>query len=135
MSNHAINIATNGLIETSGTSISTFGYILEEYWKEAAPVIEEIIGSGGIEGVAPEWEKLDKKKKKKIIKLIIWYKTKKYEERKEVKNNINVIANNIDLMAENYKVTIDEVKSIVKEYQRKKEAGEIKIKVDNIKIK
>ena len=86
-------------------------------WNDCVLIIEEISGGGRKppEEIYETYQKLDIKKKKKLIKVIIWLKGERYEEEKTV---------------EDYKVTVDDIKLLMEEYNKQK--TEIKIEVSNI---
>ena len=131
MPNYALNILTKGFLESSGTSISTNGFILEDLWKDVEPIIPVIINGGG--GVTA-YEKLSDKDKNKIIKLVLFYKNKRYEEKHEYKyDKIKVDINSTDVVTPTYEVTHSDIKTIIKEYNKRK--GKYKITVDDVKIK
>ncbi len=71
-------------------------------WNLVVEILDEIKG-GGISS-KPKWEKdKDKKKRKQVIKLVMWRKgIKVYDEEKEVEN-IELYIDDIELIAEEIK--------------------------------
>jgi len=81
-------------------------------------LIEEIGGAGKPpEEVWNAYKHLDKKKKKKLIKIIVWLKDEIFEEEKPV---------------EDYNITVDDIKLLLEDYKKHKD--EIKITVSNINV-
>lgn len=130
MIDYVLNIITSGLLSSDASNIITNGFILEQLWSEAAPIIEEIINSGQI---IDKINNLSKEEKKKIIKLILWYKDLKVEQSIEVKKH-NIKINNINLVNENYKINISDINNLINEYKNLKNKNNISIKIDNIKL-
>lgn len=91
--------------------------LTEEYWIIAAPVLEEIEGTGL--DYYDTYKKLDEKKKRKIIRLILHINNIKIVEEKEIKN---------------YKVTVDDINMVMKMFKEYKE-GNKKIIVTNVEVK
>jgi len=76
-----------------------------------------IIGGAGQppEVAFATYKKLDKKQKKRIIKVIVWLKGERFEDSKEIKD---------------YEVTVDDIKMLLEKYQHKEKIN--KIQVSNI---
>ena len=92
--------------------------LTEEYWW----IIEEIIAGGGAGGGPDEWfgayQKLDKKKKRKIIHLIMTRNGIKFEQTKEVK-------------VDEYNVTAEDIAALVEEHLEYKK---MKVKISDVKM-
>ena len=71
-----------------------------ELWTGAAPVLEEIQGTGL--DYYDAYKNLSEKKKKKIIRLVLFMNNIKIKDEKEVKD-YNVTVKDIDLVMEMYK--------------------------------
>lgn len=90
----------------------------EEYWWiDAAPVLEEIIGTGL--DYYDAYEKLDEKKKRKIIRLILHINDIKIVEEKEVKD---------------YKVTVDDINMVMEMFKEYKE-NKKKVIITNVEVR
>lgn len=117
MSNpHAINIATKGILSKTANSLALKGYLPDGILEE----VVEIIGGGGR---APEeawdaYKHLKEKKKKKVIKVIMWLKGEKFEEEHAI---------------EDYEVTVDDINLILEEH-KKRVKQKIEIQVSNISV-
>ena len=78
-----------------------------------------LIGGAGIDPqeALKIYQKLDDKKKKKIIKVIVWLKGERFEESKAI---------------EDYKVTVEDIKLVLERNQKINE--KLKLKVSNISM-
>ena len=85
----------------------------EEYW-----IIDRIIGPAGDGGDAGDWfrnyQKLSKKEKRKVIRLIMYRNGIKFEQTKEIK-------------IDEYKVTVQDIKELVEDFLEQKKRIQIKI--------
>lgn len=89
-------------------------------WEQCERIVEEITGGAARtpEEVWNAYKHLDKKKKKRIIRLVLYLKGEKIVEEKEI---------------EDYEVTISDIKMITEEYKKRKEE-KIKINISNIEL-
>jgi len=94
----------------------------ERLWNSVCPFITEIVGEGG-KGSPEEglraYEKLDKRRKRRILRVILHYKGDEFSQQREVRDDLDVTVDDIRLLQEKYgewlrqrelKVTVDNVK-------------------------
>ena len=89
---HAINIATKGILSADAKVLAVKGYILGITVQEI-PIHPE----GGVDLTygAPKYVK--KRKKKKVIRVIVTYQGKKYIEERVVDKKIKVKADDVEV--------------------------------------
>jgi len=90
-------------------------------WEQCERIVEEITGGAARtpEAAWDAYKNLKEKKKKRIIRLVIYLKGEKITEEKEI---------------ENYEVTISDMEIITEAYKKRKEE-KIKINVSNIELR
>lgn len=95
----------------------------DRLWNSVCPFIEDIIGKGGKgspEDAVREYEKLDKKRKRRLLRLILHYKGEEFSQQREVRDDL--------------KVTVDDMKLLQEKYGEWKRQRELKVTVDNVKV-
>jgi len=96
----------------------------DRLWNSVCPYIEEVLeggrgGKGTPEDALAEFQKLDKRKKRRVIRLIMHYRGNEYSQQREVRDDLDVTVDDMRLLQEKYgewkrqkeiRVTVDEVK-------------------------
>ena len=95
----------------------------DRLWNSVCPFIEEVIGEGGKgspEDALREYEKLDKKRKRRLLRLILHYRGEEFSQQREVRDDL--------------KVTVDDMRLLQEKYGEWKRQRELKVTVDNVKV-
>jgi len=96
----------------------------DRLWNAVCPFIEEVLGGragkGTPEDALAEFEKLDKRKKRRILRLIMHYRGDEFSQQREVRDDL--------------KVTADDMRLLQEKYGEWKRQREITVKVDNVKV-
>ena len=108
--------------ECDWDKVPDFWDTTDRLWDSVCGFIEEIVGRGGKgspEDGLKAYEKLDKKKKRRLLRVILHYKGMDFSQQREVRDDLEVTVNDIRLLQEKYgewlrqrnlKVTVDNVK-------------------------
>lgn len=97
----------------------------DRLWNSVCPFIEEVLaggrgGKGLPEEAHREYEKLDKKKKRRILRLIMHFRGEEYSQQREVRDDLDV--------------TVDDMRLLQEKYGEWKRQREMKVTIDNVKV-
>jgi hypothetical protein len=96
----------------------------ERLWNNVCPIIEEITGGRGgkasPEDTLAEFNKLDKKKKRRILRVILYYKGERFSQQREVRDDLGV--------------TVEDMRLLIEKYGEWKRQRELRVTVDNVKV-
>jgi len=98
----------------------------DRLWNSVCPFIEEVLeggagGKGTPEAARSEFEKLDKRKKRQIIRLIMHYRGQEYSQQRELRDDLSV--------------TVEDMKLLQEKYGEWKRQRELNVLVNDIKVK
>lgn len=101
---HAINIATKGVLSNSGEILAAKGYPFNITISEIAIYHPE----GGVDLTYGQPKHVEKREKKKIIRVIVTYEGEKYIEERVVDDNVKITADDVEINLTNKtpKITI-----------------------------
>lgn len=91
-------------------------------WNEVYPVCEEIVkhhGGNPEEGVKV-FDKLDKKLKRKVLRVIMHYRNQEFSQQREVRDDLTV--------------TTEDMRMLIDKYNEWKKLTEVKVSVNNIRV-
>ena len=73
-------------------------------WNDVCPIIVVITGGGksSPEEALKEFEKLDKKRKRKVIRVLLRYKGQDFSQQRTVRDDIKVTAKDMEFLIERY---------------------------------
>jgi SpoVK/Ycf46/Vps4 family AAA+-type ATPase len=100
----------------------TWGGTTEFWWSEYAPIIDEITkgGKSSPEEAIAEYEKLNRRKKRKLFRLIVHLNNAEFSQQREVRDDLIV--------------TVDDMKTLIREYTEYKQRNAISVTVQNVKV-
>jgi len=94
--------------------------LTDRLWNDVCPIIAVISGGGKAtpEEALKEYEKLDKKRKRKVIRLLLRYQGVDFSQQRTIRDDIKVTAKDMEFLIEKYnswkstkdaKVTVSDV--------------------------
>jgi len=92
-------------------------------WDDICPLVEVITrhGKASPEEIAREFEKLDKRKKRKLIRMILHLRGATLEQQREVRDDLHV--------------SVEDATILLEGYEKYRKLKDISIKVENVEIK
>ncbi len=97
----------------------------DRLWNSVCPFIEEVLaggrgGKGTPEDALAEFNKLDKKRKRRVIRLIMYYKNQQFSQQREIRDDLDV--------------TVEDMRLLQEKYGEWKRQREIRVKVDEVRV-